>query len=250
MSNALMTLSRNLAEKFGMGSDGDVLGVLKATCFKGGATDAQLTALLVVAKEYGLNPFTKEIFAFPDKGAIVPVVGVDGWARIINSHPQMDGMDFVQDEESCTCIIYRKDRNHPTKVTEWMSECRRSVGPWASHPKRMLRHKAMIQAARLAFGFAGIYDQDEGERIVESVSAKTVDAATGEILGASFCVVTALNEVDACLTIDEVDAVFQRQGKHAADAKDTGGYKALRDAVRSKKATLSQVTDVEERVPA
>ncbi|MCO2532685.1 phage recombination protein Bet, partial [Pseudomonas aeruginosa] len=32
---------------------------------------------------------------------------------------------------------------------------------------RMLRHKAMIQCARLAFGFAGIYDQDEAERIVE-----------------------------------------------------------------------------------
>jgi hypothetical protein len=31
----------------------------------------------------------------------------------------------------------------------------------------MLRHKAMIQCARLAFGFAGIFDQDEAERIVE-----------------------------------------------------------------------------------
>jgi hypothetical protein len=32
----------------------------------------------------------------------------------------------------------------------------------------MLRHKAMIQCARLAFGFAGIYDQDEAERIAEA----------------------------------------------------------------------------------
>jgi hypothetical protein len=31
----------------------------------------------------------------------------------------------------------------------------------------MLRHKAMIQCARLAFGFGGIYDQDEAERIAE-----------------------------------------------------------------------------------
>ncbi|WP_414836262.1 recombinase RecT, partial [Escherichia coli] len=42
------------------------------------------------------------------------------------------------------------------------------TGPWQSHPKRMLRHKAMIQCARLAFGFAGIYDKDEAERIVEN----------------------------------------------------------------------------------
>jgi hypothetical protein len=31
----------------------------------------------------------------------------------------------------------------------------------------MLRHKAMIQAARVAFGFAGVYDPDEGARILE-----------------------------------------------------------------------------------
>ena len=31
---------------------------------------------------------------------------------------------------------------------------------------RMLRHKALIQCARLAFGFTGIYDQDEAERII------------------------------------------------------------------------------------
>ncbi len=35
----------------------------------------------------------------------------------------------------------------------------------------MLRHKAMIQCARLAFGFTGIYDQDEAERIVENDKA-------------------------------------------------------------------------------
>ena len=32
----------------------------------------------------------------------------------------------------------------------------------------MLRHKAMIQAARLAFGFTGIYDEDEAERIKDA----------------------------------------------------------------------------------
>lgn len=170
MSNALATLSGKLAERFGMGADGDVISVLKATAFKGPATDAQLTALMVVAQQYGLNPFTKEIYAFPDRNnGIVPVVGVDGWSRIINSHPQFDGLEFLQDEISCTCTIYRKDRNHPVKVTEYMAECRRDgVGPWKSHPYRMLRHKALIQCARLAFGFVGIFDQDEAERIVEA----------------------------------------------------------------------------------
>lgn len=169
MSNLVVQQTNALAKKLGIsGDDAELLSVLKATAFKGPATDSQLTALLVVANQYGLNPWTKEVYAFPDKNnGIVPVVGVDGWSRIINTHPQMDGMDFAQDDESCTCTIYRKDRSHPIKVTEWLSECRRpNVGPWQSHPKRMLRHKAMIQCARLAFGYVGIYDQDEAERIV------------------------------------------------------------------------------------
>lgn len=174
MTNALTTLTRTLATKLDMGDGADLIGTLKATAFKGQVSDAQMTALLVVANQYALNPWTKEIYAFPDKNnGIVPVVGVDGWSRIINSHPQFDGIEFEQNDESCTCIIYRKDRNRPIKVTEWMAECRRSgMGPWQSHPRRMLRHKAMIQCARLAFGYGGIYDQDEAERIVEAVPVK------------------------------------------------------------------------------
>jgi len=170
MSNALTTLTSKLATRFSMGDGTELVGTLKQTVFKGQVTDAQLTALLLVADQYALNPWTKEIYAFPDKNnGIIPVVGVDGWSRIINSHPGFDGMSFRQDDESCTCIMYRKDRSHPVEVTEYMSECKRSnVGPWMSHPRRMLRHKAMIQCARLAFGFSGIYDQDEAERIAEA----------------------------------------------------------------------------------
>lgn len=185
MSNALTTLTSKLATRLDMGDGSGLVETLKATAFKGQVSDAQMTALMIVANQYGLNPWTKEIYAFPDKNnGIVPVVGVDGWARIINSHAAFDGMDFEQNEDSCTCIIYRKDRSHPTKVTEWMAECKRAnVGPWISHPYRMLRHKAMIQCARLAFGFVGIYEQDEAERIVEASTpaVRSIDPATGEI---------------------------------------------------------------------
>lgn len=171
MSNMVVSMAGQLADSLGFnGVNGsELLSVLKATAFKGQVTDAQLTALLIVSQQYGLNPFTKEIYAFPDRqNGIVPVVGVDGWSRIINANPQFDGMDFAQDDESCTCVIYRKDRAHPIRVTEWMAECRRDgVGPWKSHPRRMLRHKAMIQCARIAFGFVGIYDEDEAQRIIE-----------------------------------------------------------------------------------
>jgi phage recombination protein Bet len=169
MSNLITTQINQLAERFELPQSEELYNVLKATAFKGEVTDAQLSALLIVSKQYGLNPWTKEIYAFPDKGGIVPVVGVDGWSRIINSNSAFDGMDFDQDADSCTCTIYRKDRSHPIKLTEWMAECKRpGVKPWESHPYRMLRHKAMIQCARIAFGFGGIYDLDEAERIVDA----------------------------------------------------------------------------------
>lgn len=181
MTTALATLTSKLAARLEMGDGSGLLETLKSTAFKGQVSDAQMTALMVVANQYGLNPWCKEIYAFPDKNnGIVPVVGVDGWARIINNHPQFDGMEFDQTEDACTCTIYRKDRSHPVKVTEYKSECTRPTGPWQSHPRRMLRHKAMIQCARLAFGYGGIYDQDEAERIVEGT---VINAAAGEVTG-------------------------------------------------------------------
>ena len=199
MSNALTTLTRTLATKLDMGDGTDLIGTLKATAFKGEVSDAQMTALLVVANQYALNPWTKEIYAFPDKNnGIVPVVGVDGWSRIINSHPQFDGIEFHHADEFVTmpgakpapewieCHIYRKDRSRPVVVREYLDEVYRApfkgkygdvTGPWQTHTKRFLRHKAMIQCARLAFGYGGIYDQDEAERIVEASSVKHMGAA-------------------------------------------------------------------------
>lgn len=171
MGTALTPLLTKFATRYEMGATPEeVANTLKQTCFKGQVSDAQMVALLIVADQYKLNPFTKELYAFPDKNnGIVPVVGLDGWSRIINEHPQFDGMEFEMpaDGSEYTCRIFRKDRKHPTKITEYMSECKRNTQPWQSHPRRMLRHKSMIQCARLAFGFAGIYDQDEAERIVE-----------------------------------------------------------------------------------
>src|SRR3990167_10375136 len=160
-----------------------LMGTLKLTAFKQRGenpppTDEQMMMLLIVADQYRLNPFTREIYAFPDSDrGIVPVVGVDGWARLVNEHPQCDGVEFEYGPEAdesnkgapewIDCIIHRKDRAHPTRVREVLAECRRDTRPWGSHPQRMLRHKAFVQAARLAFGFVGVFDEDEAQRIVE-----------------------------------------------------------------------------------
>tara|TARA_R110000787_G_scaffold194120_1_gene305687 strand:- start:10253 stop:11074 length:822 start_codon:yes stop_codon:yes gene_type:complete len=171
-----------------------MMETLKATAFNQGKgappSNEQMLALLVVADQYKLNPFTKEIYAFPDKhNGIVPVVGVDGWSRIINSHPDFDGMEFTYSEETTRptgaqsdahvwveCSMYRKDRSRPIVIREYLDEVYKQTSyasPWQTHPKRFHRHKTMIQCARLAFGFVGIYDQDEADRISDQ---KAVEA--------------------------------------------------------------------------
>jgi phage recombination protein Bet len=154
---------------------------LKNTVFKG-ANDHELVALVLVANEYKLNPLVKQIYAFPAKGGgVVPVVGIDGWLKIINDHPQYDGMetlDIIDDGKivAVECKIHRKDRSHPTVIREYLSECRRKTEPWETMPQRMLRHKAIMQCARVAFGIGGITDEDEAK---ERTAYGTVVESTG-----------------------------------------------------------------------
>ena len=146
---------------------------LKNTVFKG-ASDDELVALVLVANEYGLNPLVKQLYAFPTKGGgITPMVPIDGWLHIINNHPQFDGMETedIRDDKgnllAVECIIHRKDRKHPIKIREYLTECRRKTEPWEQYPSRMLRHKAIMQCGRIAFGISGIHDEDEARTIGE-----------------------------------------------------------------------------------
>lgn len=195
--NAPAIIKPNLAQKIAARFSVEperLLTTLKQTAFRqskgADISDAQMMALMIVADQYGLNPFTKELYAYPDKqNGIVPVVSVDGWTRIINGNSAIDGIQFAYaDDETIPdhgklcpiwidCIITRNDRTKPIVVREYLDECYRQPfkrddgsvvnGPWQTHTKRMLRHKALIQCARIAFGFSGIYDDDEARRIIE-----------------------------------------------------------------------------------
>lgn len=162
-----------MAGKYGMEKEAFAAVIKKTVMPAKGASNEEFVAFLSVAKEYDLNPLTKEIYAFPAKGGgITPIVSIDGWNSIINNHPAFDGEEFEDIFEgdklvAIKCTIHRKDRSHPTVITEYLAECQGNTEPWRKWPIRMLRHKAQIQAARYAFGFSGIYDKDEGERINE-----------------------------------------------------------------------------------
>lgn len=159
-----------------------LMEVMRGTVIKadknGAATNEEVAAFCVVAAQYDLNPFTREIYAFRSQKGIVAIVPIDGWTKIVNRHINAEGvLDFdgctfeeVEGENglpvSCTCTMHVRGRAHPVTATERFKECKRDTGPWAQHPFRMLRHKAYMQAARYAFGLGGIHDEDEGRDIV------------------------------------------------------------------------------------
>jgi phage recombination protein Bet len=154
---------------------------LKATAFANCQTDEQFMAAVIVANTYGLNPILKELYAFPGKaGQVVPMVSIDGWIRLVQNQATYNGVELREVEATgapggCAAVVatfYRKDQDHPTVVTEYMNECYDgNKEPWKRWPRRMLRHKAYIQGARIAFGFGGIYDEDEAHRISEAQEA-------------------------------------------------------------------------------
>jgi len=156
-----------------------------------------LQRLLLVAERLGLDPLGGEIYAVPGgpdgAGPALLVLGVDGWCRVLNAHPAYQGVEFregpVYEAAHGTpgasqaiagdgglpawmeCSLHRRDRRVPTTVREYMAEARTDSPAWLSHPRRMLRHKALVQCARVAFGLAGLHDPDEARRVQEATGA-------------------------------------------------------------------------------
>ena len=166
-------------------------------------TQADLERLLMMAERLKLDPLNNEIYAIETqadpskKSHIVLVVGVDGWSKVINSHPQFDGMRFIESEPGddelplyFECTIFRKDRKVATSVREYMYETHTNQGAWLTHPRRMLRHKAMIQCARICFGLSGVYDPDEAQRIT---STKSLTSTTSQNSGSKYPSPRSLN---------------------------------------------------------
>jgi len=47
------------------------------------------------------------------------------------------------------------------RVREYFDEAQSDHTAWITHPRRMLRHKCMVQCIRIAFGLTSLYDNEE-----------------------------------------------------------------------------------------
>ena len=173
--NALMALADRL-----QADEGSLKNTLMKTVCANIKKDEEFLSFVMVCNTYKLNPILKEIYAFPGKGGgVIPVVGIDGWISMVNRQSNYDGVELIENElsdgklKSVTAKFYIKEKSHPVVVTEYMDECYDGTkSTWKKWGRRMLRHKAYIQGARIAFGFSGIYDEDEAERINAGTTAQ------------------------------------------------------------------------------
>ena len=117
------------------------------------------TCLRLIA-EYRLNPRADELDLVQfEEGRWQVFITVNGWAKLINAHPAFCGIEFSEASELeegvplwMGCTIYRTDRVKPIVIREYFSEMKTEHAAWQQMPRRMLRHRAMQQCARLAFG--------------------------------------------------------------------------------------------------
>jgi hypothetical protein len=194
-----LKLCGRLAEKYGIAPE-KLLETLRDTVFKPprekddrgdrhpGApfTDNELASALVLCDAHDLSPFAREIYVTRHKGALLVVVSVDGWLKVLRRDPNFNGISFEEHENekgdlaAITCRIRMKNLEDPIEVKEWLRECYRKTEPWDTCPRRMLRHRSIIQGTRIAVGLSGVMDEDEAERII-AADARLVDASPAQL---------------------------------------------------------------------
>ena len=123
--------------------------------------DVPAKAILVLLRSMQslhLDPLCEEIgFTQFEDGQWQVLITIEGCSKLLNQHPQFNGLVFNQADtlidgvpEWIECSIYRKDREVPTTVREYLTEVRSENPIWQKMPRRMLRHRALQQCVRLA----------------------------------------------------------------------------------------------------
>lgn len=105
-----------------------------------------------------LDPLSDEIIFLRKGGSVTTAITYAGYTKIQRregiSQVATDYLTLEDGEVSCTATLgrYTELGLESFSRTEFLSECRRSTPVWKQMPKRMLGHRAIISATRLACG--------------------------------------------------------------------------------------------------
>lgn len=142
--------------------------------------------LLRLADKYQLDPLSNEVGIFQhDDSSQAAYITIDGWAKLINQHPQYAGMSLRESTELTEgipnwmeCTIYRNDRILPVVIKEYYQEVRSNHSSWYQMPRRMLRHRVIQQCARLALGISAAETKPNNKEITNLSTECTPPTST------------------------------------------------------------------------
>ncbi|MBQ2395555.1 MAG: phage recombination protein Bet [Bacteroidales bacterium] len=147
-----------------------------------GLNQSQVQQFLAVSMAFNLNPWKKEVYSIPytynGKTTMSIVTGYEVYLKRADLNPNYDGYQiewngtFVRskiqksgkngiysvdallpkdDDVSCICTVYRKDRKMPVRCEVFYSEYFQGNSMWYGKPRVMLEKVAIARAMRLAF---------------------------------------------------------------------------------------------------
>lgn len=148
------------------------------------ANNDELRMFLHIAKNYGLDPFNKEIFFWKIKGKPTIMTSRDGYLKIADRHEEYNGLvsDVVRkndkfkrkaqgiDHEYGTnrgdiigayALVYRKDREYPIYVFSPFQEYFAGTRVWTQYPSAMILKVAESMALKRAFTVSGLVTAEE-----------------------------------------------------------------------------------------
>ena len=150
------------------------------------ATRDELSMFLHLAREYGLDPFAKEIWFIKRGGSPTIMTSRDGYLKVANQHPQMRGLesDVVYEGDTfrktaqgvehsystnkrtvivgAYALVYRRDRDMPTYFFAPFKDYSAGGSPtWRQYPHAMIVKVAEAMALKRAFALSGLVTQEE-----------------------------------------------------------------------------------------
>jgi len=119
----------------------------------------EMNQFVAIATTFNLNPWKREVYAIAygqgNNRKLSIIVGYEVYLRRAEEFPQYDGYETKFNgtgaDMSCTCIVYRKDRNHPIGSTVFLREYSQNNQMWNTKPHVMLEKVAIATAMRRAF---------------------------------------------------------------------------------------------------
>ena len=117
----------------------------------------QFTVALGDIFRTGQDPLSEEILFLKKGGKVTTTERYGGTTKRMRREgiTQVDvSYETLEDGDvACKATLGRIREDGQVETfsrTEFLSECRQNTGPWKQYPKKMLGHRAIMQAARLA----------------------------------------------------------------------------------------------------